>query len=118
MRRARCRCGVWIDCHRPGRFNCGNPRPASTLRLWFRDHDTRRHITGWLWIKVPEKYRWRVAGWYHDRRPGLCWCEMVNAVLQSYEKGDDLCGVALLTDATPSKYGQCYCMPPPEWVES
>lgn len=121
--RDRCRCGAYRYVHgMPGRYGSDAFRRASRLRLWFMDHDPVRHFTGWAWMNLTtEKYRWARAGRLHARRPDLCWCEMVDAILlQGKSFGDYECGclMPMLADVKPFVVGRCYCTPDAMTYES
>ena len=114
-RKTRCRCGVWESAHLAGR-GCGNYRKGSRLRLWRMDHLLRRHVAGWLWLRVPLKWRLRVIERLH--RPDICWCDLVGAAYGPENFKTDyrspygcLCDVPLPTDAGPPQPGKCYCEP-------
>ena len=117
----RCRCGVYEWAHREGR-GCGQYRKASRLRLWHMDHSLWRHVAGSVWLALPSKARWRIVGWMH--RPGVCWCDLVDAAMADTKRADYrkpygcLCNVPLPTDAGPPRPGECYCDPPADWRRS
>jgi hypothetical protein len=111
----RCRCGVYESAHLAGRTSC-NYRKGGRLHLWRMDHLLHRHIAGWLWLSLPSKWRWRIIEWF--QRPGVCWCDLVNAAHGPDHFRSDykrpygcLCEVPLPTDARPPRPGECYCDP-------
>lgn len=117
----RCTCGVYETAHVEGR-GCGDYRRASALRLWLIDHSPWRHVVGSAWLALPEKWRWSVVGRIHDRRPDLCWCDLVDCA-QLDAKKDDFrghwgcgCDVPLPIHNRRPDYGSCYCQPPVGWV--
>lgn len=86
--RPRCHCGVYVDCHT--RITDHQPRKASRLRLWFRDHDLAQHVVAPIWVRLPEKWRWEIV--HHlNRSRRLCWSSLVDAALTRRE--DDACDV-------------------------
>lgn len=116
----RCRCGVYERVHREGHprahLTCGNYREASRLRLWFMDHSVWRHVVGWVWLSLPSKARWRIVRWFD--RPGVCWCDLVDAAWKPGNCRDDFqrpngcgCDVPLPWDAGVPRPGECYCAP-------
>lgn len=107
------RCRVYKHLH--PRANC--PRP--TTNWWWVEHSASRHVKAWVWLRLSSRTRWQVIGWVHDRRPDLCWCDLVDsAVRAGGEYRADyagewgcLCDVLLPTDAGPPRPGHCYCEP-------
>lgn len=115
------RCMVYRSAHAEGR-GCGYfVGRANPIKVWLHHHDPIRHIRGWVWWRfTTERLRWRIADRLHARRPDLCWCDMVDAILlqnpRDYDrryKYGDLCSVPLLSDADPFVPGRCYCSPAP-----
>lgn len=113
--RDHCRCGVYRYPHDMGL--CDHPfRKASRLRTYLQRHSMARHARAWAWWHLTsEKYRWERAEKLHARRPELCWCQMVDAILLQGAPDDyraplgDLCEVPLLSEVQPFRLGQCYC---------
>lgn len=82
--RPRCRCGVYMDCHRKADHK---PRRAPRLWLWYLDHSVYQHIAAPIWTRIPEKARWRIVAWLnHSRR--RCWADLVSDALTHREKDD------------------------------
>lgn len=111
-RKDRCRCGVYEHAHRAGR-GCGHYRKASKLRLWHMDHTLWRHLAGRAWMALPSEWRWRIIEWFD--RPGVCWCELVDAATihpEDYEKPYGCaCDVPLPFGVGAPRPGWCYCAP-------
>lgn len=109
------RCGVYRHLHPTTR--CARPRRS----FWWNRHSPIRHASGLLWLRLPEKARWRVVTVVNKVRPDLCWCDLVDAALLDNHKDDYrdpwgcACDVALPTDARPPVPGRCYC-PVPEAI--
>lgn len=105
------RCGVYRHLHPT--THCAKPR----LSFWWDRHSPLRHAAGVAWLALPEKARWYVVTEIHKRRPGLCWCDFVDAAYLSNMKDDYRgnngcgCNVPLPTDAGKPRPGWCYCAP-------
>jgi hypothetical protein len=105
IHRPRCRCGVYIDCH--PRFGDHKPRKASRLRLWFHDHLLSDHIIAPLWLRTPEKWRWRYVNWLNNSQK-TCWSDLVSAALAVPER--DACDMKL-----PTRCGSGTCPTTCDW---
>lgn len=106
-RRPRCQCGVYIDCHH--RITDHRPRRASRLLLWFRDHDVMQHILAPFWVRIPERWRWRIVHRL-DRSRRLCWSSLVDAALTTGRESDS-CDVR-----TPLRCGAGDCATTCGWM--
>jgi hypothetical protein len=90
---------------------------TSRYSFWWDRHSPVDHVAGTLWLNIPEKWRWIVVGWFYDRHPDRCWCDLVDAALLDLKKDDYRkpngcgCDVPLPTDAGEPRPGWCYCEP-------
>jgi len=114
-------CGVYRYVHTQARSRCPKFRKANRIQRFLFHHSIIGHIQAWAWWRLTtENFRWRVANRLHNRRPDLCWCYMVEAVLLQGAPNDysskyycgDLCNVPLLSQARPWVEGRCYCSVP------
>ena len=109
------RCGVYRHLH-PTRTGCQTPR----LSWWWHRHYLHRHVLTRAWWAMPERARWWVAARIHEARPHLCWCNLVDAVIDAQDdRRDDYrgehgcaCDAPLPIDAGLPRPGSCYCPPP------
>ena len=60
------------------------------MRGWLREHSIKAHIVVAVWVRVPEKWRWRIVHRL-DRSRQRCWSSLVDAALCYRE--DDACDV-------------------------
>lgn len=86
--------------------------PKSRIRRWLEWHSVWSHIAGPIWVRIPEKHRWRVVDWLNksDRR---CWGNLVDDALAVPEK--DACDISvpgLRDDRGPSCAETCGWMHP------
>lgn len=105
------RCGVYRHLH-------PTPRCEKSRRsFWWDRHLPIRHLAGLLWLALPEKWRWSVVARLYDRRPHLCWCDLVDTALLDAKKDDYRgqwgcgCDVPLPAEVGEPRPGGCYCIP-------
>ena len=58
---------------------------------WIDQHSIVDHIVAPLWLRVPEKLRWRIVNRL-DRSQDRAWCNLVDAALAEPE--EDACDVS------------------------
>lgn len=92
----RCRkCGCYDYVHdsaynpwKPGSVAHAEFRPpthrfsrATSVELWFMDHDTIwAHVKAWAWLNLRTgKGRMAYIDRLYKRRPDLCWCNLVDS---------------------------------------
>lgn len=62
----------------------------NAIREWLTWHSLSSHLVAPLWLRVPEKWRWRIVHRL-DRSRRRCWAELVDAALA--HPGADACDV-------------------------
>lgn len=75
------------------------------LRHWYDWHSVRAHILGPIWIRIPEKHRWRIVDLL-NRSQKRQWCSLVDAALAVPEK--DACNI-YTPDGSKSDYCKTTC---------
>lgn len=113
-----CRCGVYRYVHEadengPSGIPCKRFRKATPPEVWLQTHSLRHHVAAWLWLKVPETWRWTAVTRVHKAMPDLCWCDLVDGALAKRDPSACLCDVSLpvARRLKPEDYGKCYCSP-------
>lgn len=76
---------------------------------WLRQHSIRHHIVAPIWVRIPEKWRWKIVHRL-DRSQRRCWSSLVDAALV-YHPDDDACDVP-----TPLGCGVGDCATTCYWV--
>jgi hypothetical protein len=73
---------------------------------WLREHSIKAHLLAPIWLRVPERWRWRIVDRL-NRAQGRCWSSLVDAALA--EREDDACDVHLPTGCSASDCARtCY----------
>lgn len=86
-----CRCGVYRYVH-DEKPVCGNFRKANRIEIWWQHHDLWQHVAAPVWLRLPEKWRWRIVGRL-DKSQRRCWADLVTDALA--EREDDPCYVSV-----------------------
>lgn len=73
------------------------------VRRWFEWHSAWSHIAAPIWLRVPERARWRIV-YRLNRSRRRCWCDLVDDALCYREK--DACDIHVPT-LRPTGAGRC-----------
>lgn len=76
---------------------------------WRREHSLYSHIVAPIWLRIPEKQRWKIVARL-DKSRRRCWSDLVNDALAQAD-GDDACDThvpALPCSTAPDCATHCY----------
>ena len=77
-----------------------------SLRKWFDWHSIHAHLFAPIWLRIPERLRWKIASWLNSS-PRQCWCDLVDAAL--YYPEEDPCDIHLPLPTRKAFYCQTEC---------